>query len=183
MIDPAALAPETTPANVPVPLSAAEIEALVQQKSDQRVAGLMSVFDKKFDALAKKLDTVARASLSETEVEDMGQSELRAEADRLKRENAMLKAGQKYDPRVTQAFASLLEAEDPEDQLAQLAKWINPPAAPAVPIVPAPSAPVPPVDPNNPPRPIDAGPELQMDETTANRILAPFLNMRWPGSA
>lgn len=144
-------APEAvpTPASAPV-LTSQEIEALIERKaqeiSDKRVSGLMSSYDKKFAALQRQLS-------GDTEpVEDPAIAAL-------KRENAILKAAQRF-PKAAPLYQKLLEVEDTEEQIAIMEKWLTPPpeAAP-VPPAPEPETPEPstPVDPNSPPQTLNGG--------------------------
>ena len=121
-------APEAvpTPATAPV-LTSQEIEALIERKaqeiSDKRVSGLMSSYDKKFAALQRQLSGDAEP------VEDPAIAAL-------KRENAILKAAQRF-PKAAPLYQKLLEVEDTEEQIALMEKWLTPPPE-AAPVPPAP---------------------------------------------
>lgn len=181
MPDPAIQPEEATPAApLPVPTEA-EIEARIQREVQARFSGYQSAQDKRLAAAEKKIASLSRATLSEREAEELEQSDLAAENARIKAENDLLRAGQKYGPEVTAAFTSLLSAERPEDQLEIVSRWINPPSGGTPPITPQPTpvAPPAPVDPNRPPRLPDTGDTREMDQATADRLLAPYMNQRW----
>lgn len=181
MADPAAQPSEETPAasELSVP-SEAEIEARIQREVQARFAGYQSAQDKRLAAAEKRIKELSKATLSEREQEEQDQSELEAEAEKLRRENALLRAGQKYGPEVVADFARLLEAEQVEDQLEMISKWRSPAGNIPVPQT-TPQAPPAPVDPNRPPRAPDSADTREMDQTTADRILAPLRTQRWPG--
>lgn len=144
-------APEqpTTPATPPV-MSQQEIEALIERKaqeiSDKRIGGLMSSYDKKLKALERQLSG---------DTEPAEDPAILA----LKRENAILKAAQRF-PKAAPLYQQLLEVEDTEDQIALMESWFNQPQQPASPVPaapPEPEEPTPAVDPNSPPTTLNGG--------------------------
>lgn len=187
MTDPiAAPAAELTPAQpVPVALTP-EIEKLIaakaQELSDQRFSGYQSALDKKFSALQSQLTAVQKATLSPDEIEDQRQSDLQQQLAKAQRDNAMLRAAQKY-PDAFPAFEELITADDPEAQLEILSRFLRPTpppnAAPAPVADDPPPAPTPPVDPNNPPRQSEAstkkmvgGEEVEVTQSLIDRVMS-----------
>ena len=165
-------APEqaTTPATSPVTLTP-EIEAFIQRTaqeiSDKRVGGLMKSYDKQIAALKKQLSG-----------EDAEPAEDPAIAA-LKRENAILKAAQRY-PKAAPLYQQLLEVEDTEDQIALMESWLaqaQQPASPAPIAPPEPEEPTPPVDPNSPPPTLNGGvlPTPEGGVFTDSRMAAAYI--------
>ncbi len=159
MTDPiAAPEAELTPASPTPVITAEEIDKLIerkaQERSDQRVAGLQSVFDKKLSAIQAEIRKSNRQSAG-LDDEDPRVAELEAELAQARREAAMERAAGKY-PDAFPLYKQIIDIEDPDAQLAALTQWAQQQRTPLTPVVtpePEPQAPpTPPVDLNNPPR-------------------------------
>jgi hypothetical protein len=151
------LAAEQAEAAAPAPpepaLTQAQIEAMIQAKTDQRVAGLQSMYDRKIKDLTDQWKKAERA-LAGTE-DDPRESDIAAELRRQERENQVLKVAL-ANPELAPFLTRLDPDASPEDLAATLLAYresFSQQAAP--PSAPEPRAEpldIPGVEPNRPPR-------------------------------
>lgn len=155
MTDPLAAAsePTETPAPEAPVLTAAQIEDMIQRKTDQRISGIQSLYDRKIKDLSDQLKKAERA-LAGTE-DDPRESDLQAEVRRLERQNRMLVAAQ-ANPEIAPYLDRFGADATPEDIAAALVEirqsFSPPPAPPSAPEPTAEPVDVPGVEPNRPPR-------------------------------
>ena len=159
MADPFA-APEqpTTPAAPPpAPAISPEIEALiarqVQELSDKRVAGLQSSYDKKLADQQKEFAKLRAQMLGEPEPQEpAADPALASRLAELERQNAILRASQKY-PKAAPLYEKLVQFTDAEEQIAFLETLVaqqTPAPPPPTAAQPAEELDVPDIDPNRP---------------------------------
>lgn len=163
-------APETTPAATPPVLTEAQIEELIQKKTDQRISGLQSLYDRKYRELSDQLKKAERA-LAGTE-DDPRESDIAAELRRQERENKMLRVALEH-PELAPVITKFDPDASPEDIAAALLEYRQSftPTAPPTPSTP--EAPVvPDVEANRPRRDPSGWEEGQpMTEELAKMIL------------
>lgn len=173
---------DSAPAAPPPALTAAEIEALIERKSqelsDRRISGLQSMYDGKLARLQAELTKVQRASLSASEIADLDSEDVKAELAKARRELEAYRKAQEY-PDAFPVYSKLLSAETPEEQLTVLSEALALRSVPSAPQAPAqaaaPAERTPRVDPNNPRNEDLSG---VMTDRVAAEILASF--GEWP---
>jgi len=173
---------EEAPATAPA-FSSEQIAAIAEAAAkavDARIPGLMSVQDKKLDALVKKLD---ESTMDEDELEDRRLSETEQALAKAQRERDVLLAGQQH-PNALPVFQEISAAETVDDQLAIIDKLLAGQQAPAEEAQTATeetseTQQAAPVDLNNPPGQGAGIPGGQMNADLANRILDSLPT--WPG--
>lgn len=144
-IDASAPAPAEAPVTPVVP----DIEK-VRAEMEERIKGFQRLVSERDAELARlrQVDEERRiATLPEDERMAYEQSRYQKEVERLRMENEVLRAAQKY-PTVFPKYDALMKAASAEEQIALLASWESP-VAPPSPTETAATPPAP-VDKNNP---------------------------------
>jgi Skp family chaperone for outer membrane proteins len=177
-------APEeaAAPATPPAPTITPEIESLIAQRvqelSDKRVAGLQSSYDKKFADQQREFQKLRTQLTGEEEPQQ--DPEVAAQLASLARENAILRASQKF-PKAAPLYQQMIGMDTAEEQIAFIEQVLDTaaraavPQTPAAPQVPIEELDVPDSDPNRP-APNSGGriPDydgVQMSEEYAARII------------
>lgn len=181
----------TAPATPPAPAITPEIEALIAQRvqalSDQRIAGLQSVFDKKLAEMSKEQSKLRRQLLPEEDITQEDDSDTARENAELKRQLALVELAQRF-PKAGVVYKQLMGLGTLDEQVEFLEQQFAaqvPPAAPA-PTPPAPTPDVdldvPDIDMNRPAPRQDAGyivhDGVRMTDEIAQQILASATS--WP---
>ena len=182
MAEPAVVPSEgvgTPAAQPPVPITQAEIQAMVaaeaQRIVDSRIPGLQSVYEKQIASLRKEL----KRAQSDSDYTG-NDSELEAQLVQARREADALRAGRQF-PDAYPVYESLMAASNVEEQLDILQGFVRGTPAPVPQAAPAPRAPAPSTPPVDPNRPLEQGAftSEQMNQQVADSIFDRIGNV-WP---
>lgn len=169
---------EEAPAEAPADLTAEQVSKIVADAMNDRVSGLMSSFDKRFNNLQSDF---RRATMTQDEIEDQAEKDEAEELARLRKENAILSAGTEM-PAAVRAFQELNAKDSGKEQLEYLQSLIDAAAQTGS------AAPVSDGDAQDeegtPDVPVDSNagsnPRADLDVEKAGNILDQFQN--WPGA-
>lgn len=141
--------------------------ARIDEKMNERVSGLQSVFDRKLNEYGSMIEELKTATLSEEEREQLSEQKASEYVEELERKVALAELGQKY----SKAAPHIQKLFETQGDVAAFAEYLESTLNPA-PATPDPEPEVPDVDPNRPaPSPAHAGP-LMPDGTVLTKELA-----------